>query len=90
VARDVAYAMNFLHHRGFIHRDLKPDNVLLTENGRAKVCDLGFARAASRTSAYMTMAGSVSLLPPPLVHQRSSKQTGGIHGTGDPLVREIR
>jgi len=39
----VARGMEFFHGRGFVHRDLKPDNVLLDEAGSARICDVGLA-----------------------------------------------
>jgi serine/threonine protein kinase len=44
VARDVANGLAAAHAGGFAHRDLKPDNVFLTEAGPAKVLDFGIAR----------------------------------------------
>lgn len=37
----IAQALNQLHSRGFMHRDVKPDNVLLTATGHVKLCDFG-------------------------------------------------
>src|ERR671914_625821 len=50
VASHIAEGLGFAHERGVIHRDVKPQNVLLTEAGDAKVADFGIAQAASATT----------------------------------------
>jgi serine/threonine-protein kinase len=56
VVVQILRAARFAHRRGVIHRDLKPHNVILDEEGRARVTDFGIARAGA---SDMTMTGSI-------------------------------
>jgi serine/threonine-protein kinase len=58
IGTSVAAALDFAHRRGVIHRDVKPGNVLIDEQGQVKVADFGIARAVG-TSDDLTQTGSV-------------------------------
>ncbi len=55
---DVVKGLEFIHEKNFVHMDIKPGNVLLTENGIAKISDLGFAKLQEeKTTNNQTMIG---------------------------------
>ena len=56
VVLQILRAARFAHRRGVIHRDLKPHNVIIDEEGRARVTDFGIARAGA---SDMTLTGSI-------------------------------
>ncbi|MHB8439453.1 MAG: Stk1 family PASTA domain-containing Ser/Thr kinase [Acidimicrobiales bacterium] len=58
IAADVAAALAYAHRHGVIHRDVKPGNVLITEEGAVKVTDFGIARAIN-TEESLTQTGAV-------------------------------
>jgi serine/threonine protein kinase len=54
---EAARGLEYAHSRGIIHRDVKPDNIMIDEHGRAKVADLGLAKGPREGDASMTSSG---------------------------------
>ena len=54
IVEQIASALDHLHSRGIIHRDVKPANVLLTEDGKVKITDFGVARSADPSATLET------------------------------------
>ena len=66
VATDVCSALGYAHDRGLIHRDVKPGNILLADDGTVKVTDFGIARAVDNETVTRTAAvlGTAAYLSP--------------------------
>jgi serine/threonine protein kinase len=60
IAREVARGLQYAHDQGVIHRDVKPENILLTRDGSTMVADFGIARPTQRVGAeHLTGTGVV-------------------------------
>jgi len=67
VLEPVLDALASAHRAGLIHRDVKPENVILTDDGRVKVADFGLARAATGTATSGSLIGTAAYLAPEIV-----------------------
>lgn len=64
VAIQVAQGIAAAHEQGIIHRDIKPQNIIIARDGKVKVADFGIARAASSQTLSATAVGSVHYISP--------------------------
>ena len=87
----VLEALGAAHDAGFVHRDVKPENILISDDGRVKVTDFGLARAVTNvTSATQGMLiGTVAYLSPEHVERGSADARSDVYGAGICLFEMV-
>ncbi len=92
IVTQVLDALDAAHSAGIIHRDVKPQNVIVTKSGKAKLTDFGIARnldASTRTFAGSTVLGSVHYLSPEQAMGKPVTETSDIYSTGVMLYEML-
>ena len=74
IAREAAQALEYAHQHGVIHRDVKPENILLTLDGSTLVADFGIARSTGTGSDRITSAGMVVGTPSYMSPEQASAE----------------
>jgi serine/threonine protein kinase len=70
IAEQILKSINYIHERNVVHRDIKPDNFLVSRDGKVKMNDLGLARLAESKTALS--AGAVGYRAPEAAKKRNS------------------
>ncbi|MDQ3431965.1 MAG: protein kinase, partial [Actinomycetota bacterium] len=85
VLEPVLAALGAAHHAGIVHRDVKPENVLMADDGRVKVADFGLARAMtslSNATTHTLLMGTVAYLSPEQVERGVADPRSDVYATG--------
>lgn len=91
ILEPVLAALGAAHRAGLVHRDVKPENVLLTEDGRVKVADFGLARAMTGESSVTTgqVMGTVAYLSPEQIQQGDTDPRTDVYACGVMLFEML-
>ena len=85
IAEPLLQALAAAHEKGLIHRDVKPENVIISDNGTVKVADFGLARAVSShtvTSSAGLLLGTVAYLSPEQVERGVADARSDVYAVG--------
>src|SRR3954447_12315666 len=92
IIEPVVSALSAAHSAGLVHRDVKPENVLLADDGRIKVADFGLARAvaaADHTNTTNVLIGTVAYLAPEQVERGVSDARSDVYAVGVMLYEML-
>ena len=90
IAIQVANGMEAAHAHHIVHRDIKPQNIIISKEGKVKVTDFGIAKAASSTTTVSTSAmGSVHYMSPEQARGGYSDERSDIYSFGITLFEML-
>ncbi|MFJ3188143.1 Stk1 family PASTA domain-containing Ser/Thr kinase [Streptomyces halstedii] len=90
ILEPVLAALGAAHRAGFVHRDMKPENVLIGDDGRVKVADFGLVRAVGTvTDTTGSLLGTVSYLAPEQIEHGSADTRSDVYACGVVLYEML-
>src|SRR2546426_1388392 len=91
IGAQVCEVLAYAHAQGIVHRDIKPQNILLTVDGQVKVTDFGIARALpwAAITETGTVLGSVKYLPPEQARGLGVGQSADLYSLGVVLFEAV-
>ncbi|MEU6487916.1 Stk1 family PASTA domain-containing Ser/Thr kinase [Streptomyces sp. NPDC046887] len=90
ILEPVLAALGAAHRAGFVHRDMKPENVLIGDDGRVKVADFGLVRAMGAvTDTTGSLLGTVSYLAPEQIEHGTADTRADVYACGVVLYEML-
>ncbi len=89
IAIQIAQGMEAAHENHIIHRDIKPQNIIISKDGKVKVTDFGIAKAASSNTITSSAMGSVHYISPEQARGGYSDERSDIYSFGITLYEML-
>ena len=89
IAIQVSMGLEAAHSHGIVHRDVKPQNIIISMDGKVKVTDFGIARAASSNTISSNVMGSVHYSSPEQVRGGYSDEKSDIYSLGITMYEMV-
>lgn len=89
IAIQVAQGIDAAHKHNIVHRDIKPQNIIISKEGKVKVTDFGIARAASSNTINSSVMGSVHYISPEQARGGYSDEKSDIYSFGITLYEML-
>lgn len=89
IAIQVSLGLEAAHKRGIVHRDVKPQNIIISTDGKVKLSDFGIARAASSNTISANVMGSVHYSSPEQVRGGYSDSKSDIYSLGITMYEMV-
>jgi len=81
-SKQIARGIQAAHRRGIVHRDIKPQNILVSDSGEVKVADFGIAKVATGNTISPSLMGSVHYLSPEQARGNYADERSDIYSLG--------
>lgn len=88
IAREAAIGLNYIHGQGYLHRDIKPDNIFLKANGEVKVGDFGFVTDKLQFG-FATPYGTPYYWAPEVRPEKACSELSDVYSLGTTLLNLV-
>ncbi|MBI3891307.1 MAG: serine/threonine protein kinase [Candidatus Wallbacteria bacterium] len=91
IAQDICKAFVYMHSRGFVHRDIKPGNIMVARDGRSKLVDFGLVKSRFATNITVTgvVIGTPAYMSPEMLQGRDVDHRSDIFQLGQVVYRML-
>jgi len=92
ISISVCQALNFAHNEGFVHLDIKPQNIMINNEGQVKITDFGIARNTTVIERHKTqekVVGSVQYIPPEQAKGERTDRRADVYSLGISLFEMV-